>query len=110
MVSRNPGETFRTLATYREFQSAVLGRTPRAARIGRLQSSGRQFKEIEEAERQREQDEAGGAARSRRRRYWFGILWPNQPQWSARWPAGPIQPASDIGAMNWAVRPEDAEP
>jgi len=105
----NPGETFPHLATYREFQSAVLGRTAKSGAGSADFKFRRQFKEIEEAERQRRTGTSRGAA-GHDDALWFGILWPNSPvhgpdvaSWLNRtsWPArGPLG----------LIRPEDAEP
>lgn len=73
-VSRSSREGFRTLATYKEFQSAVLGRTARSGVDKQTSRFRKEFKKIEDAEQKRAQatkEEESVDATG----YWLGICW-----------------------------------
>jgi serine/threonine-protein kinase len=73
-VSRQPNANFRTLATYREFQAAVMGRATRTGADRQASKFRKQFKAIEDAELKRSREEEAEPA-STTTGYWLGIFW-----------------------------------
>jgi hypothetical protein len=73
-VSRQPHGNFRTLATYREFQGAVLGRAARSGADRQASKFRKQYRQIEAAELKRAERKVEEPAETSAT-YWFGIFW-----------------------------------
>jgi eukaryotic-like serine/threonine-protein kinase len=81
LASHRPGEGFRTLGTYKEFQGAALGNMAKKAADKNNSRSRDIYKQIEEEELARQQAEKERLAKEpdstmeATRRYWIAIAW-----------------------------------